>query len=75
MGYLGLLHRAKYLIMKHKLIIALIVNVALLIYSAKIFITNGIMEKIIYWKFFSSLFGVIVFGIFVFLIIRQLKRL
>ena len=61
--------------MKQNLIIALIINIALLIYSVKIFITNGIMEKIIYWKLISSLFGVIVFGIFVFLIIKQLKRL
>jgi uncharacterized protein YhhL (DUF1145 family) len=60
--------------MKHKLIIALIINIALLIHSARIFITNGIMEKIIHWKFIASLFGVIIFGIFVFLIIRQLKR-
>ncbi len=61
-------------IMKKILIKALILNIVSLIFSVIIFITKGIMEEIIHWKFFASLSGVIFFGISVYLIIRQLKR-
>jgi len=61
--------------MKQKLIIALLINVAVLVYFTKNFLNNGDINKIAPWRFYSSLFAVIVFGIFVFLIIRQLVQL
>jgi len=60
-------------IMKQELIIALLLNLTVLLFSSYVFVTKVIAKEFILWKFLASLSGVIIFGIFVFLILRQLK--
>ncbi len=62
--------------MKQKLIIALLLNLGLFLFCCYIFITKGVAtNEFILWKFLASLLGVIVFGIFIFYIQQQLRKL
>ncbi len=60
--------------MKHKLFIALILNLAFLLFSGYIFLSKGIAKEFVLWKFSASLFAVIVFSFLVIMIIKQLKQ-
>jgi len=61
--------------MKQKIIIALILNLGLLFYSSIILITKGITPNALNWKFYASSMAVLGFGIFVFLLLRELSKL
>jgi len=60
--------------MKQNLIIALILNLALLLISFLIFITKGVDNPILSWSFITTLTGVIVFSIFSILLLKQLRK-
>ena len=61
--------------MKQKIIIALTLNLALLFFAGKIFISKLVAEDFVLWKFSASLFAVIVFSFFTFMIIKELRLL
>ena len=60
--------------MKQKLIIALLLNLAFLLFSGYIFISKGIAKDFVFWKFSASLLAVIVFGFLVIMILKQLRQ-
>jgi len=59
--------------MKQKVVV-LLLNLMFFGFTVFVFITKGITKKIVLWKFLASLSGVIVFGFFIFFIIRELKK-
>ncbi len=61
--------------MKEKIIIVLILNVIMLMLSVFVFITKGLPPNFILWKFITSLTSVIIFGIFILLLIKQLNKI
>ncbi len=59
--------------MKPKILIAFILNGLLFLYSLNVFINKGISGDFSWWRFSFSLAGVIIFGIFLILLVKQLK--
>ncbi len=62
--------------MKEKIIIVLILNLGMFGFSLFVFIAKGLFPtQFILWKFLASMVSLIIFGSFVFLLVRQLIRI
>jgi hypothetical protein len=59
--------------MKQKLIIALILNLLLLYFAGEVFTSTVLANEFVLWRFAASLFSVIAFSFFVFMILRTGK--
>ncbi len=60
--------------MKKKILLALIINGLFFYQTLHVFFTKGISGDFVLWRFLASLAGVIVFGGFVVLLIREYKK-
>ena len=61
-------------IMKQNIIVALVLNIVLLLIFSYIFISKEIYNDIFNWRFLSLLVSFVVFCIFIFLLLKQLKK-
>gem|GEM_PF-2161482 len=60
--------------MKTKILIALILNSILFLISCNIFFKKNFGETIDTWRFWASLTSVLIFGFFVFMLVKRLIR-